>query len=256
MWQITASSQCSTHHVEYWSPYAKESRPNLTPFGRYKYLRPPSGINLAPEEFESKLHNKLDGLPGVEVISDDTLVMGYGKNEEKANQNHKNLLRLLDRSRKGNIRLNSSKMNLRKSEVRFLGHLITMNRLKPNPDKVKAVEMPKPQIRNCQVSWDSSITCQSSCLVIRSCATTEGLDCKVSKIYLVRTARGSIQGSKKTCSQTPCAEVLWSGGRRYRATRCKWIWVRSNVVAKLPAGRVCFKIPVTERQYVQIEKNI
>lgn len=127
----------------------------MTPFGRYKYLRPPSGINLAPEEFESKLHNKLDGLPGVEVISDDTLVMGYGENEEKANQNHKNLLRLLDRSRKGNIRLNSSKMNLRKSEVRFLGHLITMNRLKPNPDKVKAVEMPKPQIRNCQVSWDS-----------------------------------------------------------------------------------------------------
>ena len=221
LWQITASSQCSTHHVEYWSPYPKVSRPNLTPFGRYKYLRPPSGINLAPEEFESKLHNKLDGLPGVEVISDDILVMGYGENDEKTNQNHKNLLRLLDRSRKGNIRLNSSKMNLRKSEVRFLGHLITMNRLKPNPDKVKEVEMPKPQIRNCQVSWDSSITCQSSCLVIRSCATTEGLDCKLRKICLVRTARGSIQGSKKTCSQTPCAEVLWSGGRRYRATRCK-----------------------------------
>ena len=98
LWQTTASSQCSTHHVEYWSPYAKESRPNLTPFGRYKYLRPPSGINLAPEEFESKLHNKLDGLPGVEVISDDILVMGYGENDEKANQNHKNLLRLLDRS--------------------------------------------------------------------------------------------------------------------------------------------------------------
>ena len=175
----------------------------MTPFGLYKYLRPPSGINLAPDEFESKLHDKLDGLPGVEVISDDILVMGYGENDD-----HENLLRLLERSLKRNISLNSSKMNLRKSEVRFLGHLITMNRLKPNPDKVKAVEMPKPQIRNCQVSWDSSITCQSSCLVIRSCATTEGLDCKVRKILLVRTARGSIEGSKKTCSQTPCAEVL------------------------------------------------
>ena len=140
LWQITASSQCSTHHVEYWSPYAKESRPNLTPFGLYKYLRPPSGINLAPDEFESKLHDKLDGLPGVEVISDDILVMGYGENDD-----HENLLRLLERSLKRNISLNSSKMNLRKSEVRFLGHSITKNRLKPNPDKVKAVEMPKPQ---------------------------------------------------------------------------------------------------------------
>ena len=74
------------------------------------------------------------------MISDDILVMGYGENDD-----HKNLLRLLERSRKGNIRLNSSKMNLRKSEVRFLGHSITKNRLKPNPDKVKAVEMPKPQ---------------------------------------------------------------------------------------------------------------
>ena len=52
-----------------------------TPFGRYKYLRLPFGINLAPEEFECKLHEKLDGLPGVEVIRDDILVMGYGENE-------------------------------------------------------------------------------------------------------------------------------------------------------------------------------
>ena len=37
-------------------------------------------------------------------------------------------------------------MNLRKSEIRFMGHLITKNGLKPDPDKVKAVEeMPKPQ---------------------------------------------------------------------------------------------------------------
>ena len=38
-----------------------------TPFGRYKYRRLPFGINLAPEEFECKLHEKLDGLPGVTV---------------------------------------------------------------------------------------------------------------------------------------------------------------------------------------------
>ena len=37
-------------------------------------------------------------------------------------------------------------MNLRKSEIRFMRHLITKNGLKPDPDKVKAVEeMPKPQ---------------------------------------------------------------------------------------------------------------
>ena len=117
-----------------------------TPFGRYKYRRLPFGINLAPEEFECKLHEKLDSLPGVAVIRDDLLVMGHGDNEEEANQNHdENLVRLLEQARKANLRLNSSKMNLRKSEVRFMGHLITKDGLRPDPEKVRAVqEMPKP----------------------------------------------------------------------------------------------------------------
>ena len=117
-----------------------------TPFGRYKYRRLPFGINLAPEEFECKLHEKLDGLPGVAVIRDDILVMGHGENEEEANQNHdENLVRLLEQARKANLRLNSNKMNLRKSEVRFMGHLITKDGLKPDPEKVSAVqEMPRP----------------------------------------------------------------------------------------------------------------
>lgn len=112
-------------------------------------MRLPFGINLAPEEFESKLQEKLNGLPGAEVIRDDILVMGYGKNDEEANQNHdENLLRLLNRARKANLRLNSSKMKLRKSELRFIGHLMTKNGLKPDPDKVKAVEeRPKPQLK-------------------------------------------------------------------------------------------------------------
>ena len=72
-----------------------------TPFGRYKYRRLPFGINLAPEEFECKLHEKLDGLPGVAVIKDDILAMGHGDNEEEANQNHdENLVRLLEQARK------------------------------------------------------------------------------------------------------------------------------------------------------------
>lgn len=92
------------------------------------------------------MHEKLDGLPGVAVIRDDILVMGHGDNEEEANQNHdENLVRLLEQARKANLRLNSSKMNLRKSEVRFMGHLITKDGLRPDPEKVRAVqEMPKP----------------------------------------------------------------------------------------------------------------
>ena len=91
-----------------------------------------------PFEFECKLHEKLDRLPGVAVKRDDILVMGHGENEEEANKNHDDdLVRLLEQARKANLRLNSSKRNLRKSEVRLMGHLITKDGLKPDTEKVR-----------------------------------------------------------------------------------------------------------------------
>lgn len=120
-----------------------------TPFGRYRYLRMPFGISLAPEEFERRLHEQLSGLDGVEILRDDILVAGYGDTQEEAEANHdENLKKLLDRARKANLKLNSKKMNLKKQQVKFMGHVITQDGLKPDPDKVKAVKnMPKPKCK-------------------------------------------------------------------------------------------------------------
>ena len=89
-------------------------------------------------------------LHGVAVIRDDILVMGFGENEDEANRNYdENLTRLLEQARKVNLCLNSSKMNLRKTKVKFMGHLITKDGLKPEPEKIKAVqEMPRPTSKN------------------------------------------------------------------------------------------------------------
>ena len=117
-----------------------------TSFGRYRYLRMPFGISLAPKEFEHRLHEQLSGLDRVEILRDDILVAGYGDTQEEAEANHdQNLRKLLDRARKVNLKLNSKKMNLKKQQVKFMGHVITKDGLKPDPDKVKAVKnMPKP----------------------------------------------------------------------------------------------------------------
>ena len=66
--------------------------------------------------------------------------------QEEAEVNHdQNLRKLLDRARKVNLKLNSKKMNLKKQQVKFMGHVITKDGLKPDPDKVKAVKnMCKP----------------------------------------------------------------------------------------------------------------
>ena len=47
-------------------------------FRRYRYLRMPFGISLAPEEFQRRMHMIVEGLPGVAVIADDILVYGCG----------------------------------------------------------------------------------------------------------------------------------------------------------------------------------
>ena len=106
----------------------------------------PFGISVAPEEFECKLHEKLTGLEGVEILRDDLLVVGYGDTQEEANANHdENLRKLLDRAREVKLKLKSKKMNLKKPQVKFMGHVISKDGLKPDPDKVNAVgNMPKP----------------------------------------------------------------------------------------------------------------
>ena len=117
-----------------------------TPLGRYRYQRMPFGINVAPKEFECCLHEKLADLNGVKILRDDLLVVGYGEIYEKAEVNHdQNLGKLLERARAVNLKLNSKKMNLKQQQVKFMGHVISHEGPKPDPDKVRAVtDMPRP----------------------------------------------------------------------------------------------------------------
>ena len=109
------------------------------------FWTPLGGISLAPEEFECKLYEKLDDLPGVVVLRNDVLVMGYGETREEAIEDHdSNLIKLLQRARETNLKLNKSKIKLRQPEVKFMRHVIT-NQGGPDPDKVQAVdEVPRP----------------------------------------------------------------------------------------------------------------
>ena len=45
-----------------------------TPLGRMKWNRMPFGISVAPEEFQRRIDETLEGLEGVKAISDDVLV--------------------------------------------------------------------------------------------------------------------------------------------------------------------------------------
>ncbi|XP_041460922.1 uncharacterized protein K02A2.6-like [Lytechinus variegatus] len=111
-----------------------------TPFGRYRWKRLPFGIASAPEEFQRRLDEALEGLQGVRTIADDILVYGEGDTMTDAEVDHDTKLRaLMERCREKNLKLNKQKLKFKRKDVSFMGHLITEEGLKPDPAKVKAV---------------------------------------------------------------------------------------------------------------------
>ena len=97
-----------------------------TPFGRYRWKRMAFGICSAPEVFQRRMHQLIEGLQGVEVVADDFVVIGFGDTLEEAVKDHdQNLEAFLRRCAARGIKLNSSKVRLRRQEVPFIGHVTT-----------------------------------------------------------------------------------------------------------------------------------
>ena len=117
-----------------------------TPHGRYRWLRLPFGLCVSSEIFQKQVNQALDGLDGIVNIADDILVYGVGETKEDATKDHDGkLINLLDRCRDRGIALNPTKLKLRLEEVEFMGHILTGDGVKIDPEKVNAIlKMPAP----------------------------------------------------------------------------------------------------------------
>ena len=128
----------------YWTIQLDEESSFLTtfnsPFGRYRFLRMPFGINCAQDEFQRLVDDSFANLPGVFPLVDDVLIAGKTRAEHDAN-----LRAALERSRENNIRLNPDKLEVGVTEVNYFGHTISAEGLKPDAEKIKAIQdMPTP----------------------------------------------------------------------------------------------------------------
>ena len=144
-------SQRSIYKVAYWHCTLDEDSDNMTtfvtPFGRYKWLRLPFGLNVSSEILQKRLYMTLEGLDGVMCVADYIIVYGTGDDIQHAIEDHdKKLRELLLRCRKKGIRLNRNKCQFRTNDITFLGHRITSQGLKPDDAKVEAImKMENPQ---------------------------------------------------------------------------------------------------------------
>ncbi len=112
-----------------------------TPIGRYRWLKLPFGIKSAPELYQRKMDEMLEGILFANAVMDDILVAG----RDEAHHN-KVLKEVLQRATNYNLKLNFEKVKVRKNEVPYVGHIISAEGLKPDPEKIKAVrDMPAPE---------------------------------------------------------------------------------------------------------------
>jgi len=104
------------------------------------------GICSAPEVFQRRMHELIEGFQGIEVVADDSIVVGFGKMKQSAAHDHDiNLKAFLRHCEERGVKLNVRKVQLRKSEVPFIGHIANPS-LCVDPNKVRTInEMPLPK---------------------------------------------------------------------------------------------------------------
>ena len=106
----------------------------------------PFSICLAPEVWQRTIHEFIEGLQGIEVIADDFIIAGFDDIKEEAHKSlEQNERSFFTRCKEWNLKLNRDNVQRAQTNVRFMGHQLTPEGLKPDPVKVEAIAaMPEP----------------------------------------------------------------------------------------------------------------
>ena len=111
----------------------------ITPNGRFCFNKPLFVICSTPEHFQRVMRRILNGLEGVVCLIDDTLVFGH------TNDEHDRRLTVLTRLETAGVTLNKDKCSFGQESLKFLGHVIDKEGIRPDPDKTAAIwDMPAP----------------------------------------------------------------------------------------------------------------
>lgn len=105
--------------------------------GHFEFLRMPMGLKNSPSTFQRVMDNILRGLQNVIclVYLDDIIVFSTSLQEHMIN-----LEKVFNRLRESNFKIQMDKSEFLKLETAYLGHIISNEGIKPNPDKIKAIE--------------------------------------------------------------------------------------------------------------------
>ena len=135
----TTDLRSGYHHIT----LGKSSRAKtafITPFGKYKFLMVPFGLAQAPAYFQLLMNKVLKGLKFAMTYLDDIII--FSQNEL---QHLEHLEIVFGRLREAGLKMKRSKCDFFKSEIHYLGHLISPEGISPLPNKLDSIKhMPVP----------------------------------------------------------------------------------------------------------------
>lgn len=109
--------------------------------GLYQYNRLPPGIKAAPGAFQQLMDVMLAGIQCTSGYLDDVIVGG-----ETVEQHNQNLHTVLQRIQEFGFTIRPEKCSFGQKQIKYLGHLLDSQGLRPDPSKIKAIcEMTPPR---------------------------------------------------------------------------------------------------------------
>ena len=123
----------------YWSVHLDQPSSLLTtfnsPFGRYRFLRLPFGLNLSQDVFQERMDRILEYYPGTIGIADDVGV--FGKDEQ---QHDENLRHLMKTASQHGLVFNETKCSIKTDSLTFFGLHFDKDGVHPDPERVKSIQ--------------------------------------------------------------------------------------------------------------------
>ena len=131
----------------YWQAPMREGDRDMTTFvshrGLYRFKVMPFGLVNAPATFSRIMRKLLDGTQGLDNYLDDVLA-----HTSEWTAHMEALAELFNRVRTANLTLKPSKCEIGFKDMKFLGHRVGENGLKPSLDTVeKILDAPRPQTK-------------------------------------------------------------------------------------------------------------
>ena len=127
------------HHIT----LGKSSRAKtafVTPFGKYEFLMVPFGLAQAPAYFQLLMNKVFKGLKFTMTYLDDIIIFSQ---DELQHLEHLEIV--FSRLQEAGLKMKRSKCDFFKSEIHYLGHLISPEGISPLPYKLDSIKhMPVP----------------------------------------------------------------------------------------------------------------